>query len=351
MSVGTGPADLRATGSRAAMARRNGDRTTSATAATTTSTSRFTIRASMRSGPRDHRVDGRAVELLDPAVGERTIEDVHRYAHDLALVLAQVGDRVDLVPLAERKADGDLVDDVVVQEALDLVERPEVLPAAWQVPALVVEEAANPQSEFAVVLQFGRERLGPRAGADHQDVAQVVATCSQPHEGQNRSAITRRERDAPLGREQDHQVGPADIGQLEHEQEAEREQAPSRRSRGRGRNPRSGWSSALVADTGRAATGRRSSRRRTPRQRRPAGSGTAASGRTSRSRIARSDTTRQEEGGKAPIHEHQQRPEPDGVSSNHRRASLDWVVRRRNGTGGLLDGELHERTARAGSRA
>ena len=86
-----------------------------------------------------------------------------------------MGDRVDLVPLAEREADGDLIDDVVVQEVLDLVQAPEVLPTAWQIPALVVDEAADPEAELLVVLQLGRERLCPRAGADHQDVAQVVA--------------------------------------------------------------------------------------------------------------------------------------------------------------------------------
>ena len=60
---------------------------------------------------RDEREDRRPVELLHPSDRDRVVEDVHRDPDDLALLLAQVRDRVDQVPLRERQADRDLVDD------------------------------------------------------------------------------------------------------------------------------------------------------------------------------------------------------------------------------------------------
>ena len=75
--------------------------------------SAWSTSASVRSGPGHQRVDRRAVELLDLARGEGVVEHVHGHAHDLARLLGDVGDAVDVLPLAEGQADGDLVDDVV----------------------------------------------------------------------------------------------------------------------------------------------------------------------------------------------------------------------------------------------
>ena len=59
-----------------------------------------------------------------------------------------------------------------------------------------------------------------RAGPDDQDVAKVVPASAEPHEGVAHDD-PRRERNSPLGREEEHEVGTADIGQPQDEEQAE----------------------------------------------------------------------------------------------------------------------------------
>ena len=72
---------------------------------------------------RHERIDGRPVEVLDLARGERVVEHVDRDADDLARLLGDVGDAIDELPLAERQADRDLVDDPLVEDLLGVRER------------------------------------------------------------------------------------------------------------------------------------------------------------------------------------------------------------------------------------
>src|SRR3990170_1141549 len=61
------------------------------------------------------RVDRRPVQLLDAPHRDGPVEHVDGDAHDLALLLTELGDGVDERPLREREADHDLVDDLLVQ--------------------------------------------------------------------------------------------------------------------------------------------------------------------------------------------------------------------------------------------
>ena len=124
----------------------------------------------------DERVDGRPVELLHLAGGEGVVEDVHRDAHDLALLLGQVGDRVDEAPLAERQADRDLVDDALVEQRLDVLEAAQDGPSSPCADRrLVVDEADDSQPELAVGLDLRGERLASWTGAGDEDEPGVAA--------------------------------------------------------------------------------------------------------------------------------------------------------------------------------
>ena len=143
--------------------------------------------------PGDEREDRRAVELLDLARGDRPIEDIDRDAHDLALLLAELGDGVDERPLGEGQADDDLVDDLLVQDGLEALQRPEVGQRSDEAKRrVVVEEADHPQAELPMALQLGGEGLAPRSGAEDEDEAQVAAAPPQPLEARSGGPAWRR---------------------------------------------------------------------------------------------------------------------------------------------------------------
>ena len=73
-------------------------------------------------GARQEGVDRDTVECLGLACRDRVAKEVHRDAHDLALLLAQTDEVVDPRRPVERKADRHFVDDASVEDVLDLVE-------------------------------------------------------------------------------------------------------------------------------------------------------------------------------------------------------------------------------------
>src|SRR6185503_15061870 len=92
-----------------------------------------------------------------------------------ALVLAELGDRVDLVPLVVRQADRDFVDDTLVKDRLDVLELAEDRPWQGRPGHPVVEEADHLEPELAMGDELLRERLAAWAGANDEDEATVVA--------------------------------------------------------------------------------------------------------------------------------------------------------------------------------
>ena len=159
-SGGTGSAGRRRAAIAIAMASRIGDRSTRPTRGAEEVERALRGQGERPVRARDEREDRRAVELLDPARGDRAVHDVHRDPDDLALLLAQAGDRVDAVPQREREADRDLVDDVVWRTVSRSSSEPEERPpVAGCDVGFVVEEADDAEAELAMALELGRERL------------------------------------------------------------------------------------------------------------------------------------------------------------------------------------------------
>ena len=193
---------------------------------TTRSTSRLIAERERPVRAGHEREDRRPVELLDRADGDRAVEDVHRDPDDLALLLAELRDRVDQVPLRERQADRDLVDDPLVEDVLEVVEGAEVA-ASRPGRSNASESSRKPttRAELAVVLELGGERLAARAGAEDEDEAQVLALPALPLEASRRTTRAATVAAAWIGNRTSRNSA-ADVRQLEDEQDAEREQAP-----------------------------------------------------------------------------------------------------------------------------
>ena len=175
-------------------------------------------------GSRDEREHRRAVELLDPAGRDRPVHHVHRDPDDLALLLAQPGDRVDAVPQREREADDHLVDDGGVEDGLDVVEGSEPGPSiAGRDVGVRIKEADDAEAELAMALELGGERLPPRPGAEHEYEPEVVAATSVPLEDASHRRPNEDREQRQCG-EQDQQERAADVRQVQQEQHAERDQ-------------------------------------------------------------------------------------------------------------------------------
>ena len=173
------------------------------------------------------------------------------HAHDLAGLLGDVGDAVDVLPQAEGQADGHLVHDALAEDVLEVGEGAEPgPPGALRQLGLVVEEADDREAQLAVRLHRGGERLAARPGAGDEDEAAVHAPRAQVPEGQPQDG-PRDERDDELRREEDEEEEPADVRQLEPEEDRERDHGHERRGSHQVPGLASGWTSALAVDRGR----------------------------------------------------------------------------------------------------
>ena len=132
-------------------------------------------------GAVDERQHLAPVEVLDAAAGQAHRDVVERDADDLADLLAQAGDRLDPVQVVGGQADGDLVDDPVVEDGLDVVHRPEHRPLAGdQRRRRGVERwpmTRIPSSRWRSTRSAKRRASLPVP--DHEHVAQVVAAVAQ----------------------------------------------------------------------------------------------------------------------------------------------------------------------------
>ena len=120
-----------------------------------------------------------------------------------------------------RQADGHLVDDAAVEDVLDLVDAPEqrARPDHRRCrPIVRAEVADDAESELAPAFDPVGEPPGARSGADDEHVMRVVAAIAKGAEGQP-DRDPRHQGDDPLEHEQDEQEPPADVGQLEQEQD------------------------------------------------------------------------------------------------------------------------------------
>ena len=169
----------------------------------------------------EERHGGDAVELLHPRPGERQLDDVHGDADDLALVLAEAGDRLHQVPRLDRQADGDFVDDPFVEDVLDLIDGAEYRSRRDEGRlTLPTQVADDPKAELGVSLHAVGERLRLAAGPQHEQVAGVAAAPADEGEGPPQRR-PRAERGQRLGREEEQQEEAADVRELDPEERAE----------------------------------------------------------------------------------------------------------------------------------
>ena len=182
-----------------------------------------------RRGPGRRRATG-PCPRRSPRRGRRagSTELVERDADDLALLLAQAGDRLDAVrghrPAGRSRP----------RRRPGRGGRPRCRPstrapgriAGDRRRAASIDEVADDPHARA----RGGARRGPRSaraslpGPDHQHVAEVVAAIAQRVQQGQRIAAAGRERQHDLGQEQRQQEEPADVGQLEHEEGGERDE-------------------------------------------------------------------------------------------------------------------------------
>ena len=172
---------------------------------------------------RDEREDRRPVELLDPPGRDRAVEHVHRDPDDLALLLADArrsrrsGSTARTAGRSRprrRPARGG--------PSRGRRARPSRCQRAWQVELVgVVEEADRPA---------GRARGGPRAwrrtpgrAGRRRGRARSAGSCRARRSARAsaRSERARQQRHGAWIGNSDEQEQPADVGQLEQEQDAQ----------------------------------------------------------------------------------------------------------------------------------
>ena len=167
------------------------------------------------------REDRRPIELFHSPYRHGVVEHIHWDPDDLALLLAQVRDRVDEDPLRERQADRHLVNHARVEDVFQALEWAEVLPLPGQSEfGRVVEEADDAQPELAMVLELVGERLSARARAEDQHESEVLASSAAPFHRQAKHDPGQDRRGSLRG-EEHQQERAADVRQPEHEQDAE----------------------------------------------------------------------------------------------------------------------------------
>ena len=121
-----------------------------------------------------------------------------------------------------RQADRDLVDDAVVEDVLDVVERAQDGPRTRVVGSVRVEcqVADDAQPELSMPFDPIGEPAGLGLGADHQHEVAVMPAIAQRAERQA-DGDPRCQGHDQLGHEQEDQEQPADRWELEQEQGGE----------------------------------------------------------------------------------------------------------------------------------
>ena len=192
---------------------------------------------------------------------DRQARHRHGQADELALRLACRGDRLDEAPVLGEEADRDFVDDLVVDDVEEVLDRAEVAPASRQLVGLVTQEADDVQAELGVVLELGGELAGRGRRCQGRGrcagCSRAGARCRTPPGARSeRPSVAARS-----AREQDEQVRPADFRQLGKVEEGECRRWRAAPARGRPVVRRSG------STIGRAAGSRRAARGSSPRPR------------------------------------------------------------------------------------